>query len=179
MSSTVPGRHDRPMDTVARIASPGHRALRVGRGSVTGQVYLVTTTTLHRRPWFTDWNAARAACAALRGAAPRAEITLVAWVLMPDHWHGMVRLDGTTSLSMAINRLRSTSAIATNAALGRTGSLWSRAFHDRAMRADEDLLATARYVVANPLRAGVCRRIGDYPFWDAIWLRDSPSTAHP
>jgi REP element-mobilizing transposase RayT len=167
------------MDTVARTGSLGHRALRVGRGSVTGQVYLVTTTTLHRRSWFSDWNAARAACAALHGAAPRADITLIAWVLMPDHWHGIVRLDGTTSLSAAINRLKSTSAIAANAAMARHGSLWSRAFHDRAMRADEDVLATARYVVANPVRAGLCRRIGDYPFWDAIWLSDTPTALHP
>jgi hypothetical protein len=28
----------------------------------------------------------------------------------------------------------------------------------------------ARYVVANPLRAGLVKRLGDYPLWDAIWL---------
>ncbi|RUQ45382.1 transposase, partial [Corynebacterium pseudodiphtheriticum] len=24
--------------------------------------------------------------------------------------------------------------------------------------------------VANPLRAGLVKRIGDYPLWDAIWI---------
>ncbi|MBB5859537.1 hypothetical protein GGR69_001194 [Xanthomonas arboricola] len=28
----------------------------------------------------------------------------------------------------------------------------------------------ARYLIANPLRAGLVARVGDYPFWDAIWL---------
>jgi len=28
----------------------------------------------------------------------------------------------------------------------------------------------ARYIVANPLRAGLVERIGDYPLWDATWL---------
>ena len=42
--------------------------------------------------------------------------------------------------------------------------------HDRALRRDEDLLAVARYIVANPLRAGLVRRVGDYPLWDAVWL---------
>ena len=42
--------------------------------------------------------------------------------------------------------------------------------HDRAVRHDHDLRALARYVIGNPLRAGLCDRIGDYPFWDAAWL---------
>jgi putative transposase len=28
----------------------------------------------------------------------------------------------------------------------------------------------ARYVVANPLRAGLVDSIRDYPHWDAVWL---------
>jgi hypothetical protein len=28
----------------------------------------------------------------------------------------------------------------------------------------------ARYVVANPLRAGLVQKLGDYPLWDAIWV---------
>jgi len=28
----------------------------------------------------------------------------------------------------------------------------------------------ARYIVANPLRAGLVESVRDYPHWDAIWL---------
>ncbi|MFV3290267.1 transposase, partial [Pseudomonas sp. NY11955] len=28
----------------------------------------------------------------------------------------------------------------------------------------------ARYIVANPIRAGLVSRVGDYPHWDAVWL---------
>jgi hypothetical protein len=38
------------------------------------------------------------------------------------------------------------------------------------LRSDDDLQDMARYVVANPLRAGLVARIGDYPFWNAVWL---------
>jgi len=38
------------------------------------------------------------------------------------------------------------------------------------LRNDEDLLDVARYVVANPVRAGLVPRVGDYPFWNAVWL---------
>jgi hypothetical protein len=33
-----------------------------------------------------------------------------------------------------------------------------------------DLQSVARYIVANPLRAGLVKHLGDYPLWDAIWL---------
>jgi hypothetical protein len=28
----------------------------------------------------------------------------------------------------------------------------------------------ARYVVANPLRAGLVQTLRNYPLWDAVWL---------
>jgi hypothetical protein len=28
----------------------------------------------------------------------------------------------------------------------------------------------ARYIIANPIRAGLVERAGDYPLWDACWL---------
>jgi hypothetical protein len=28
----------------------------------------------------------------------------------------------------------------------------------------------ARYIVANPLRAGLVEGIGNYPHWDCIWM---------
>ena len=50
---------------------------------------------------------------------------------------------------------------------------WQSGYHDHAVRSDEQLIATARYIVANPLRARLVRRIGDYPLWDAVWLEDA------
>ncbi|MEO7253669.1 MAG: transposase, partial [Casimicrobium sp.] len=74
-------------------------------------------------------------------------------------------------LSKSVSALKRRSASSVNARVGTRGaSLWQDGFHDRALRRDEDLLTIARYVVANPLRAGLVQRLGDYPFWDAIWL---------
>ena len=70
----------------------GHAALRSGRASVTGQVYLVTFTTRDRRDWFTDPAAASAMARALVDRRLWTSSRLLAWVLMPDHWHGLVEL---------------------------------------------------------------------------------------
>jgi hypothetical protein len=54
--------------------------------------------------------------------------------------------------------------------LGNNQSLWQKSFYDHGLRSEEDLKGIARYIVANPLRAGLVEHIGEYPHWDAIWL---------
>ncbi|QFY88103.1 transposase [Magnetovirga frankeli] len=144
--------------------------MRRGRVSIPNQIYLVTTTTLRRQPAFAHFNAARAAAQSFEDRAVLADARLLAWVLMPDHFHGLLELGENNNLQGIMNRLKSASARRANKALGREGPLWDKAYHDHALRQEEDLLATARYIIANPLRAGLVQHVGDYPFWNAIWL---------
>lgn len=151
-------------------ASPGHRALRRGRSGLPWHAYLVTTTAFERRTWFADFNAACAASRCFEDERILSGTRMLAWVLMPDHAHWLLQLGGTADLSGTVNRLKSASARSANRVLGRSGPLWQRAFHDHALRAEDDLPAIARYVVANPVRAGLVQRAWDYPFWNALWL---------
>ncbi|MGB7814803.1 MAG: hypothetical protein WBL28_00460 [Methylotenera sp.] len=48
--------------------------------------------------------------------------------------------------------------------------IWQPGFYDHAIRKDEDIVAIARYIIANPIRAGLVKRVGDHPHWDAVWL---------
>jgi putative transposase len=50
------------------------------------------------------------------------------------------------------------------------GALWANGFHGHAIRADENLLDVARYIVLNPVRAGLVTRVQMYPFWNSVWL---------
>ncbi len=95
---------------------------------------------------------------------------MLARVLMPDHAHWLLELSEHDVLSAVVNRIKSASSRHANRTLESKGSLWSPAYHDHALRAEDDLQDTARYVVANPLRAGLVSRLGDYPFWNAVWL---------
>jgi hypothetical protein len=62
------------------------------------------------------------------------------------------------------------SAEQVNKELSRTGALWQPGFHDHAVRAEEDLRALARYVIQNPVRAGLATSVRQYPHWDAVWV---------
>ena len=147
---------------------PRSHALRRGRWSQPGGIYLVTFNTEERRPWFADWEAASRTARALSSLEAWTDSALLCWVLMPDHWHGLVQLGEREILSRSVGRAR---AHATRAWRPPDGQqLWQRGFHDRALRAEERLVDVARYIVANPLRAGLARRIGEYPYWDAVWI---------
>ena len=150
---------------------PGYRSLRKGRMSVPGQTYLVTTVCGARHPWFATWPAASATCAALTEPRLWRDSHLACWVLMPDHLHAIVTLGSSESLPRLLQRVKAITARATNAASGRrSGPIWTPGYHERALRRDEDLRVAARYLIANPLRAGLADAISSYPFWNAAWL---------
>jgi len=148
----------------------GHRALRKGRVSVPNSIYHLTITTAGRDPVFADSSAAAAACRCFHDPALLPSARMLTWVLMPDHAHWLLQLGETEPLRRVVARLKTISAERVNECKGRAGPVWSRAYHDRALRADEDAATVARYIVANPLRTGLARHVGDYPYWNATWL---------
>ncbi len=44
------------------------------------------------------------------------------------------------------------------------GQLWQRGYYDRVLRPDEDTAVVSRYVLANPVRAGLVADPTAYPF---------------
>ena len=98
------------------------------------------------------------------------EIESITWVIMPDHLHWLFQLTSDNGLSKVIQTLKGRSSRAINKDNPNIGFTWQRGFHDHAIRTVESLLAVSRYIVANPLRAGLADNIGDYPLWDSVYL---------
>jgi putative transposase len=151
-------------------------SLRRGRHSLHHQVYCITTVTRGRHPLFTDITAACLLVRELRHLHAQGDAISLAWVVMPDHLHWLIQLNDHWSLSMVVKTLKARSARSIKRHLCQHGSLWQRAYYDRAARKDEDVRQIARYIVANPLRADLVRNIGDYPHWDCIWMTDADKT---
>ena len=147
-----------------------HAALRHGRLSLPGHAYLLTSTTAGRRPLFADADVAFAAASVLADAAHWGTSRLLAWVLMPDHWHALCVLGEGDTLARRMGWLKAESARVLGRRFPELRPVWARAYHDRALRQEASLRSAARYVVLNPVRAGLVRRVRDYPFWDAVWV---------
>jgi REP element-mobilizing transposase RayT len=145
------------------------KRLRIGRYSQKGQIYLVTSVTHNRQPFFSDWITGRLLVNHFRIAQQQRRANALAWVVMPDHFHWLIELE-KGDLPALVLAVKSRAARDINKHLGRSGQLWQRGFHDRAIREEEDLLTAGRYIITNPIRAGLVRRVHDYPLWDAKWI---------
>ncbi len=145
------------------------KEIRKGRHSEADRQYLITLVTANREALFTSWRVAYPVIDALKCAQRDADVESLCWVVMPDHLHWLIELKNE-SLSSVLGRLKSRSTVAMNRLLSRSGPLWQKGFHDRALRREDDVKKVARYIVSNPVRAGLAKKIGDYPMWDAVWL---------
>jgi REP element-mobilizing transposase RayT len=143
--------------------------LRQGRHSEIGRAYLVTAVCEGRARVFADWRLGRLVVQEFRLAQELGLAESLAWVVMPDHFHWLCVLR-KGSLARLMQRVKSRSAIAVNRATQGKSALWQAGYHDHALRDDEDIKDVARYIVANPVRAGLVSRLGDYSLWDAVWL---------
>ncbi|MCL1634863.1 transposase [Luteimonas sp. SX5] len=144
--------------------------LRKGRCSIAGHIYLVTFATHERTQHFDRWEVASLAASEISNSYAWKRSQLLAWVLMPDHWHGLIQVGEGDALSGCVGRLKGSTSRQLKLAHPQLGRIWAPGFHDHALRKDEDLRAAARYLAMNPVRAGLVERVGDYPYWDAVWI---------
>ena len=148
--------------------TPAGFRLRKGRVSENGRIYLVTMVCQGRKPLFAPCSDGRLAVQGLRSAGSYCDT--LCFVVMPDHVHWMLQLGQGAELSRCVQKAKALTTRALRMRRSGVDDVWQRGFHDRALRRDEDVRKVARYVIGNPLRAGLVEQIGDYPLWDAVWL---------
>jgi REP element-mobilizing transposase RayT len=85
---------------------------------------------------------------------------------MPDHLHALVELGESGDLSLTMQHVKGRTSRQAGIRLQRHGRLWSKGFHDHALRREEAVADVIRYIIANPVRAGLVKQIADYPYWD-------------
>ncbi|MGH8491850.1 MAG: REP-associated tyrosine transposase [Moraxellaceae bacterium] len=144
--------------------------LRLGRHSGAHHIYLVTTVTRERNPAFSRFECSRLLIQNMHILECSGHVPSLAFVVMPDHLHWLFRLYPGYRLESVLQRLKGRSAVAINRLQGSRGAFWQDGYHDHALRKDADMLAIARYIVMNPVRAGLVRSVREYPHWDAVWL---------
>jgi REP element-mobilizing transposase RayT len=89
---------------------------------------------------------------------------LFAWTIMPNHVHVLLKLLGDFSLSSIIHSWKSFSAREANRVLARTGEFWQREYFDILVTSDRQLEFFLRYVLNNPVKAGLCTEIFQWPW---------------
>ncbi len=86
-----------------------------------------------------------------------AGVSVWAYCLMPNHVHLVAVPERENSLARWLRVVHHRHARRVNAAHGWSGHLWQERFYSCVMD-ESHLLAAARYVELNPVRAGICER---------------------
>jgi putative transposase len=109
-----------------------------------------------------------------RSDAPR----LLAYCLMPNHWHLVVHARDGTDLSTWMQWVTVTHTHRWHAHHGTSGEgpLYQGRFKSFPVEQDAHFLIVCRYVEANPLRAGLVDRAEQWR-WSSLWARQSGGAA--
>ncbi len=81
---------------------------------------------------------------------------LICYCIMPNHFHFVFELiNKETSISKIMQKIKGGSAYKINKALYRSGKLWQEESYDRLVRDDIELFFIIRYILLNPIKAGL------------------------
>lgn len=142
--------------------------LLIGRRSLHGAYYVLTTTVADRQRLFIDDATVECVVEALRCSDREHRSRTLAWVVMPDHVHWLMQLDNG-NISRCVQAFKSRSCRAVNLHRGRPGVVWQRGFDDHCVRSDQSLLEQANHLVESPVRAGLTTKVGEYPYCWTRW----------
>ena len=91
----------------------------------------------------------------LASAFRRHDLDCFGWSLMPNHWHGVVRCP-QAGLSRFMKDVNHRYALRFDRRWGRTAHLFANRFGAVLQTTERQFLGTLRYVVRNPVEAGIC-----------------------
>jgi len=95
---------------------------------------------------------------------------LLAWCVMPNHVHVVLRLFPWQELAEVVHSWKSFTAKQINKTLSQSGALWGREYYDHLVRDGDQLSRIVRYVINNPVKAGL-------KDWEWVRGQDAPTTA--
>lgn len=124
--------------------------------------YSFTLCTWQRRRIFIGDAVVAAVLSRFVRSAEETGIAILAYCFMPDHLH--ILATGTSPLGDArrfITRAKQATGYAYSQDTGQR--LWQRYSWDHVLRSDEVTLTVLKYILGNPVRAGLAAHPLDYP----------------
>jgi REP element-mobilizing transposase RayT len=123
--------------------------------------YFLTICCDRRRPLFTDPAARELVLTQLRSTSNAHAFAIIVYCLMPDHVHLVMEGKADSCDLLEFVRLFKQGTAYTWKQRTRD-SLWQPSFHDHILRDGEATQDVVRYVLENPVRAGLVAAPQDY-----------------
>ena len=144
---------------------------RKPRVDVAGEIYHVVNRGVARRTLFHSKRDYEAFEGLIRKAYLRCRLSLLAWCLMPNHWHFVVRPEEDGQMGKFFAWLTQKHVIRHHRSLGTVGegSLYQGRYKSYMVSSDAYCLTCLRYVERNPLAAGLVDSAEQWPWSSAAY----------
>jgi putative transposase len=131
--------------------------------------YFVTICVRNRASVFVNDGAIACVLLQLQHTSVGCGFAVIAYCFMPDHLHLLIEgATGAADFREFMRLFKQRSSFQWKRSCG--GDLWQRGYYDHVLREDEDIIGVARYVLANPVRAGLVEDPTTYPFLGSFAL---------
>ena len=113
-----------------------------------------------------DYSAFSKLLAGMRSAY---EVRLLAYCLMPNHFHLVARAEAVGAVSEAMQWVQTSYVSRFRAKYGTTGHIFQGRYKSFPIQSDEHLLGVMRYVERNPVHANLVGRAADWRWSSSRW----------
>ncbi len=129
-----------------------------------GGHYHIFNHGANRQPIFRENENYRFLLCRVKAAAAEWRVSVLAYCLMPNHYHFVLRQDGERSVSGFMQAIFNSYAKAFNKRYKRTGTLFEGPYWALAVTTEEYLTHLCRYVHRNPLNANLIAHLSEWPY---------------
>ncbi len=84
---------------------------------------------------------------------------------MPNHVHVLFTQLEDWSLSKILHSWKSFTVKQANKLLGSSGCFWQPEYFDRLIKSERQFEFTLRYILNNPVKAGLCKEFQEWPWF--------------
>jgi len=137
---------------------------KLKRYDVENCAYFVTTKTMKNKPYFVDDRFAEVFVENLYDCRKKYGFLLLAFVLMPDHFHGLIIPGRDYNISGVMQKIKSLFVKRLREEVNWAGTFWQKSFYDFIVFRHEKLLEKISYILQNPVRSGMVEYAKDYGF---------------
>jgi REP element-mobilizing transposase RayT len=129
-----------------------------------GQYYHIYNRGANREAIFRSAENYRFLLRRVKEQASLRKITIIAYCLMPNHYHFLLRQETEEPVSSFVQAVFNSYTKAYNQRYGRTGTLFEERFKAIAVEKSEYLILLCRYIHYNPVGAGLAKHPAEWQF---------------